>query len=101
VDFRCCEAEQDRELFAGGLSRRRAEIYDQAMITLAHFKPFAIAEKALIENIDVLERLSDRDPEQIQMHQKLKQGLRELKEGVEATKRMVLERCRVRESASV
>jgi hypothetical protein len=86
VDVRCGEAEQDRELFASGLTRRRAGICDQAMITLANFKPFGIAEKALIENIDALERLSDRDPEQIQMHQKLKQGLRDLKEDVEATK---------------
>ncbi len=41
------------------------------MIQLANFKPFEIAEKALNESIGSLERLSDRDPHQVQMLQTL------------------------------
>jgi hypothetical protein len=36
-----------------------------------------------------------------QMYDKSKQALRDLREGVEATRRMVLERCKVRERATV
>jgi hypothetical protein len=35
------------------------------------------------------------------MRDKLNQALRDLREGVEATKRLVQERCKVRESVSV
>ena len=80
------------------VARRRAELCDQAMTKLINFRPSDIAEKALAENIDALERLTDRDTEQVQMHDKLKQALRDLQEGVEATKRMLMERCKVRES---
>ena len=64
---------------------------------LANFRPFDIADKALSENIVALERLSNRDPEQVQMLQKLTQALQDLQEGIEATRRMVLERCKMRE----
>jgi hypothetical protein len=101
VDFRCLEAEQNRELSAGGIGRRRTEICDQALRKLANFAAFEIAEKALTENFDALERLCDPDPQDAQMRDKLKQALRDLREGMEATRRMVQERCRVRETASV
>jgi hypothetical protein len=101
ADLACSKAEDDPELNVSGVSRRRAEICDRTMITLANFKLFEIAEKALSENIDALERLSERDPEQIQMLQKLKQTREDLREGVESTRRMLFERCKIREGASV
>jgi hypothetical protein len=58
VDIACVEAEEDSELSANGIARRRAEICDQALRKLASFRSFEIAEKALTENIDALERLS-------------------------------------------
>ncbi len=101
VDAACIEAEQDRELSASGINRRRAELCDQALRKLANFTAFEIAERALSENIAALERLSDRDPGQAQMLQKLTQALHDLREGLAATRRMMLERCKVREAAVV
>ncbi len=100
VDIACVDAEQS-ELSAGDIARRRAELCDQALRRLANFPAFEIAEKALSENIVALERLSNRNPEQAQMLQKLTQALHDLREGIEATRRMVLDRCKIRESASV
>ena len=96
VDLGCLKAEQDRELSAGAIARRRAEICDQAMIKLANFPAFHIAEKTLSENIVALERLSNRNPEQVQMFRKSTQALHDLREGIEATRRMLLERCKTR-----
>ena len=101
LDIACCEAEHDREPSVGGIARRRAELCDQALRKLANFRPFDIAQKALSENIVALERLSNRDPAQVQMLEKLTQALHDLREGIAATRRMVLERCKVREGASV
>lgn len=101
VDLGCLKAEQDRELSAGAIARRRAEICDQAMIKLANFPAFHIAEKTLSENIVALERLRNRDADQVQLLQKFKQALRDLQEGVEATRRMGRKRCKMREGISV
>jgi hypothetical protein len=75
ADLACIEAEQDRELSAGGIARRRAELCDQVLRKRRNFEPFEIAERALTENVNALERLSDRNPEQVQMLQRLKQAL--------------------------
>jgi hypothetical protein len=61
-------------------------------------KHFRIAERALIDNIDLLGRLSGLNPQQAQMHEKLKQSLRDLGGAI---RRMVLDRCKVRERATV
>ncbi len=101
ADLACSKAEDDPELNASGIARRRAEICDRTMITLANFTLFQIAEKALSENIDSLERLSERDPQQVQQLQKLTQAFRDLQEGAGSTRRMLLERCKERERASI
>ncbi len=101
VDFDCCEVEQDREVSSSAMHQRLSQIYDRSMIRLANFRPFQIAEKALNENIDALDRLSDRDPEQAQMLQKLTTALADLRDGIPATQRMVLDRCKTREAVSV
>jgi hypothetical protein len=72
------------------IARRRAELGRQALAELASFRLFEIAEKAVSENIDFL-----RDAPQMQ--QQLTKALNELREGVAATKRMVLERCEMRQ----
>jgi hypothetical protein len=92
TDLACSKAEQDSELNTGAIGRRRSEICDQALRKLVNFRGLEIAEKALTENIDALERLSHRDPEQAQMLQKLKQALTDLREGIPATERMLEER---------
>ncbi len=101
VDLACAEAEQDPELSGSGIVRRRAEICDQTMTKLFNFRPFEIAEKALAGDVNALEGLEDRNPQQVQMLLKLKQARVDLQEGVEATKRMVRERCKVGERVSV
>ncbi len=47
IDVACIQAEQDRELSAGGIARRRAELSDQALRKLENFPPFEVAQKAL------------------------------------------------------
>ena len=91
VDVACIEAQQGHE---GGITRR-SEIRDQALRKLVNFRAFEIAEKALIENIDTLERLSYRDPQQVLMHKNFTQALHDLREGIAATRRMVLDRCKM------
>jgi hypothetical protein len=71
-----------------GIARRRAEICERTLIQLANFRSFEIAERALSESISSLERLSCRDPQQVQMLERLTQALKDLREGVEATKRL-------------
>ena len=63
------------------------------MTKLASFTPFQIAEKAIIESIDLLERRTGLDTQKAQMTK----ALADLREGVEATQRMVLERCKMPE----
>jgi hypothetical protein len=162
VDEHCYQAEQDSDLSAEGIARRRTELGRQALTEVASFKPFQTAEKATLNNIEVLEKkmvdlpqppstnadvpgqeirayirqqkspidfvikhlsnsrilaavltseaflsgLSDAEfnlvherartalhPVQADMQAKLTKALGELREGVAATKRMLLERC--------
>ena len=51
----------------------------------------------MTENIDLLDRLTDQDSKEAQMHQKLTKALQDLREGVAATKRVLLERCKMGE----
>lgn len=101
VDLDCVHAEQDKELSAGAIRRRRADLCNQTIRELVNFRPFEVAEKAVTDNISALESLRERDPQQVQMHQKLTQALRDLREGIEATKRMVQERCRTHERSAL
>ncbi len=100
VDRDCLQAEQNEELSVEAIRRRRAEIYDRAMLKLTNFGPFQIAEKAVSDTINSLERLSNLNSEQAQMLEALKRMLGDLEEGISATQRMLQERCRVRERVS-
>ena len=75
------------------IARRRAELGNQALDELVNFRPFQIAEKAVSQNIDLLEKDRALNPEHAQMQQRLAKAFNELREGVAATKRMLLERC--------
>jgi hypothetical protein len=100
VDCNCLEAEQNKKLSTRELRESRAVICNQAIGKLVNFAAFEVAERALSENIVALERLS-RNPEQVQMLQKMKQAQRDLQEGIEATRRMILDRCKMREHVPV
>ena len=97
VDFDCLEAEQHRESSASSIARRRTEFCDKAMAELATFGPLQIAEKVMTEKIDLLKTQTGVDAQQAQMQQNLTRALADLREGVEATKRMVKERCKISE----
>jgi hypothetical protein len=101
VDHDCFQVEQNREFSADATRKRRAAICDAALGKLSNFGRLEIAEKALTESVDALERLSDRNQEQVEMHETLKRALRDLPEGIDATRRMVQQRCKARERALV
>jgi hypothetical protein len=101
VDHECLKVEQNHELSADAVRKRRAAICEAALRKLVNFGPLEIAEKAMNENVDALGRLSDRSQKQVEMHTTLRRALRDLPEGVEASRRMVQERCKVRERVSV
>jgi hypothetical protein len=101
VDLSCSEVEEDPEISVNGIARGRAEICDQALRKLGNFRLLEIAEKALTESIDALERLSNRDPAQVRLLEMSKQAREDLREGVEATKRLVRERCKIRDRVFV
>ncbi len=48
--------EQDQDLSPNGIARRRKELGQQAVTELAKIEPLQIAERAVMENIDYLER---------------------------------------------
>ena len=96
VDEDCAAAEGNRCLSPDDIAQQRAAFGNQALTQLESFKTFQIAEKVVTENIDLLERLTHRDPEQVEAHQKLTKALVDLREGVAATKRAVIERCQMR-----
>jgi hypothetical protein len=99
VDIACAEVEEDPDISPAAIARHRAEIFDEATRKLANFAAFAVAERAMTKEIAAVEGLNYPDPKQSQMHEKLMQGLRDLREGLAATGRLLQER--VRERASV
>jgi hypothetical protein len=101
VDRECTRAEQNNELSASAIRPRRAELCDHALGKLVNFRAFEIAEKALTENVGSLERRANLDTAQVQMHDKLRQALQDIREGVEATRRMLLDRCKRRQGVFV
>ena len=96
VDERCIEAERDTTLDRQGIACRRTEIGTEALRDLTCFKPFEVADKAAKEQIISLERQPYRAPEEVQTYETLRKARADLREGVEATKRMVLDRCKMR-----
>jgi hypothetical protein len=100
VDDSCLEVEQKR-LSSSELRESRAAICYHAMAKLVNFRAFEVAERALCENINALERLDSRNPNQVHMLDKLRQAQRDLNEGIEATRRMVKDRCKMREGVPV
>jgi len=79
VDRECLQAEQDRHLTAAAIEQRRSEIGQQALATLANFSHLQAAEKAVAAKAGG--------------HNELVKALGELREGVAATRRMLVERC--------
>ena len=86
LDDTCHRAEQNADLKPEAIARCRKELGDQALSKLAAFKPLLSAERAVDESIN------DLDPKTQSL---LTKGLDELREGVAAARRAVVERCQM------
>ena len=87
LDEKCDRAEHDVDLNPKAIARRRIELGEQALSNLGAFKPLQTAELAVDANIN------DFEPK---MQNLLRKALEDLREGIAATERAVVERCRMR-----
>ena len=87
LDEKCDRAEHDSDLKPESIARRRKELGNQALSKLAAFKPLRSAELAVDKNINDLEP---------KMQNLLRKALEELREGIAATERAVVDRCQMR-----
>ena len=87
LDDACHRAEQNADLKPEAIARRRKELGDQALSKLAAFQPLQTAERAVDQSINSLEP---------KMQNLSRKALDELREGVAATRRAVVERCQMR-----
>jgi hypothetical protein len=94
VDRRCAEIERgDR----GDIARSRTELGSEIIAKLASFRPFEIAYKAATDKINSLERQLYRTPEEVRTYETLIKARADLSEGIAASKRAVLDRCKMRD----
>ena len=61
VDLACLQIEENKEFSSDAIRRRRVEICDKAIAKLDNFKAFYVAERAIVDEINLLERRSYRD----------------------------------------
>jgi len=86
LDHECEKIERDRELNAAAIARRRSELGHQALEDLMTFGQLESAERAVEEQIKQGETKSQF---------LLTKAAAELREGVEAARRAVIERCQM------
>ena len=87
LDDACQRLEHDHRLQPQEVRRRRTELGERALRQLVDFKPVLSAERAVNENIDKVEP---------KMQTLLIKALGELREGVDAARRAIVERCQMR-----
>ena len=87
LDNACQRIERDHRLQPQEVRRHRTELGERALRELADFKPVLTAERAVNENFDKLEP---------KMQTLLMKALGELREGVDAARRAIVERCQMR-----
>ena len=87
LEERCDRVERDTDLKPESISRRRIQLGEEALAKLAAFEPLQKAERAVDENIKHLDTKTQN---------LLAKALDEFREGVAATRRAVVERCRMR-----
>ena len=84
LDDECQEIEHDRELNAAAIAQRREELGRQVLEELMTFGQLQSAERAVADEVKQLE------PKNQSL---LTKALNELRDGVEAARRAVVERC--------
>ena len=87
LDERCEQAERDTDLKPESISRRRIQLGEEALAELAVFEPLHRAERAVDERIKHLDTKTQT---------LLATALDEVREGVAATQRAVIQRCQMR-----
>jgi len=101
VESACMAFERDKDdLSPDAIRRRRSQICEQGLARLVGFRPLEMAEKALTQRISALESLNERNSEQVRSLNQLTQALADLRQGIEATKRTILEICKVRQGVA-
>lgn len=95
TDNDCTEIEQRRELSRDEIEQHRTVVGQEALKKLADFRPFDIAKQAATKEIEALEKREDLTPQEAQAKHKLAKGLDELRAGIAATERLLLERCKM------
>ena len=86
LDVACDKIEHDHHLDPRDVKRRRVQIGEQALRELEAFKPLQSTEQAVIKKVN--------EPEN--MDTAMTKALDELREGVAAARRAVIERCQMR-----
>lgn len=87
LDERCEQDERDTDLKPESISRRRIQLGEKALAELAVFEPLHRAERAVDEHIKHLDTKTQN---------LMARALDEVREGVAATQRAVIERCQMR-----
>lgn len=97
IDEDCLQIEQTRELGRDEIERHRTEVGQQALKKLAAFRPFQIAKQAASKEIETLQKRDDLTFQEAQGKQRLMMALDELRGGIAAMERLLLERCKMSE----
>ena len=87
LDESCEHAERDTDLKPESISRRRIQLGEEALAELAVFEPLHRAERGVDEHIKHLDTKTQN---------LMARALDEVREGVAATQRAVIERCQIR-----
>ena len=87
LEERCDRVERDTDLKPESISRRRIQLGEEALAELAAFEPLHRAERAVDEHV------KHRDTKTQNL---MARALDEVREGVAATERAVVERCQMR-----
>ncbi|MBW5438729.1 hypothetical protein FXB41_29375 [Bradyrhizobium canariense] len=99
-DSDCTEIEGSRQLARDEIMRRRAEVGHRAMKQLAVFRPFDSASVAATREIERLHRREELTPQESEAKQKLIKALDELRGGLAAMERLLLERSKIRQRSA-
>lgn len=95
VDNDCLEFDQARELSRDEIVRHRTEIGHEALKKLAAFRPFQIAKQAVSKEIETLQKREDLTSQEAQGKHRLMMAMDELRAGIAAMERLLLERCKM------
>jgi hypothetical protein len=100
IDDNCCEIEQAREYGRDEIARHRTEAGNEALKKLAAFRPFQLAERAAMKEIETFEKRDDLTSQEVQAKQRLMMAMEELRGGIGAMERLLLERCKMNERSA-